>query len=102
MILLNSLLISAGDFVALQLVLLNGSTDPADPTGAIVGIVMLLIVLVVGLAIYFLPTGIAMLRNHPNFTPIFLVNLLLGWICIGWIVALVWSFTAIDQNKNYR
>jgi ABC-type sugar transport system permease subunit len=99
---LNSFLSAAGDFGVPQLVLLNGSTDPADPAGAIVGLIMFLIVLVVVLAIYFLPTGIAMLRSHPNFTPIFLVNLLLGWICIGWIVALIWSFTAIDQNKSYR
>lgn len=83
----------------LQFILLNGSDDPA---AAIVSILIVLILGVIGLAIYFLPTGIAMLRNHPNFMPIFLINFLLGWICVGWIVALVWSVTAIDKSKNYR
>lgn len=82
-----------------QLILLNGSDDPA---AAIVTLVIFLILCVIGLAIYFLPTGIAMLRNHPNFMAVFLINFLLGWICLGWIVALVWSVTAIDENKSYR
>ena len=82
-----------------QLILLNGSDDPA---AAIATIIIFLILCVIGLAIYFLPTGIAMLRNHPNFMPIFFINLLLGWICLGWIVALVWSVTAIDKDRSYR
>lgn len=82
-----------------QLILFNGSDDPA---AAIVSVVIVLITCVIGLVIYFLPTGIAMLRSHPNVMPIFLVNFLLGWICIGWIVALVWSVTAIDKDKSYR
>jgi len=82
-----------------QLILFNGSDDPA---AAIVSVVIVLTMCVIGLAIYFLPTGLAMLRSHPNVMPIFLINFLLGWICIGWIVALVWSVTAIDTDKSYR
>jgi uncharacterized membrane protein HdeD (DUF308 family) len=55
-----------------------------------------------GVAIYFIPTFIAVKRNHPNSAAIVTINLLLGWICIGWIVALVWSLTAIDTGKTYR
>ena len=43
--------------------------------------------------IYFVPTIVAVARRHHNMVPIILVNLLLGWSCIGWIAALVWSFT---------
>jgi len=82
-----------------QLILFNGSDDPA---AAIVSVVIVLTMCVIGLAIYFLPTGLAMLRSHPNVMPIFLINFLLGWICIGWIVALVWAVTAIDTDKSYR
>ena len=82
-----------------QLILFNGSDDPA---AAIVSVVIVLTMCVIGLASYFLPTGLAMLRSHPNVMPIFLINFLLGWICIGWIVALVWSVTAIDTDKSYR
>ena len=41
--------------------------------------------------IYFLPTLIAFLRQHKNRLAIFLLNLLLGWTVLGWVVSLVWS-----------
>lgn len=82
-----------------QLLILNGSEDPA---AAIVSIIVFLIACLLGLAFYFLPTGIAVLRSHPNVMAILLINFLLGWICLGWIIALVWSVTAIDSNKHYR
>jgi hypothetical protein len=45
------------------------------------------------LALFFLPTLVARSRSHPNTTAIFLVNLLVGWTFIGWVVALVWACT---------
>lgn len=42
-------------------------------------------------AFYFLPTLIAFLRQHKNRIAIFLLNLLLGWSGLGWVVSLVWS-----------
>jgi len=50
---------------------------------------LLLVVLI--FAIYFLPTLIAFLRQHKNSLAIFLLNLLLGWTVLGWVVSLVWS-----------
>ena len=52
---------------------------------------LLLIVLI--FALYFLPTLIAFLRQHKNKLAIFLLNLLLGWTVLGWVVSLVWSVT---------
>ncbi len=49
--------------------------------------------LVIGFAVYFLPTIIAWLRTHYNRGAILALNLLLGWTVVGWIVSLVWSFT---------
>lgn len=40
---------------------------------------------------YLLPFSVALWRGHPATTNIFLVNFLLGWTLIGWIVALIWS-----------
>ena len=57
-------------------------------------LVVFLIPLLVMLAIYCLPTIIAVNRNHHNRVPIILVNILLGWSAIGWIIALIWSFTS--------
>jgi len=53
---------------------------------------------IVGLILGFLPTIIALLRGHDNTFAIFLTNLLLGWTGIGWIIALIWSFTAIRRR----
>ena len=58
--------------------------------------------LIVALALYFLPTIIALLRGHLSALAIFLLNLFLGWTLIGWIVALVWSCTANTSANLYR
>jgi len=50
---------------------------------------LLLVVLI--FVLYFLPTLIAFLRQHKNKLAIFLLNLLLGWTVLGWVVSLVWS-----------
>ena len=49
--------------------------------------------------IYFFPTMTCLLRRHNNKIPIFIVNMLLGWTFIGWVVALVWSFTSNTENQ---
>jgi hypothetical protein len=43
-------------------------------------------------AMFFLPTIIAVSRNH-NALAIFLLNFFLGWTVIGWFWALIWSVT---------
>lgn len=40
---------------------------------------------------YFLPTVIANYRKKKNYNAIMLVNILLGWTFLGWVVALVWA-----------
>ena len=44
---------------------------------------------------YFWPAVIARRRNHPNFGPIFVVNLLLGWTLVGWVIALAWALATM-------
>jgi hypothetical protein len=43
------------------------------------------------LVMYFLPSIIALARGKRDLGAIFLLNLLLGWSVIGWIVSLVWA-----------
>jgi len=59
----------------------------------IIGVILLL-------TLYLIPTGIALMRRHNKFMPILLVNLLLGFTGIGWIVALIWSFTSNVKEKR--
>jgi hypothetical protein len=44
------------------------------------------------LACYFLPSIIG--RNKKNSGGIFLLNLLLGWTVVGWIIAFVWALVS--------
>ena len=55
------------------------------------------IFLLISLFLYFLPAFLA--RNKPNFTAIFVLNLLAGWTFIGWIVALVWALSGQTQGQ---
>lgn len=43
------------------------------------------------IALYLLPTSIACARSHQNTGAIFVLNLLLGWTFIGWVMSLVWA-----------
>jgi hypothetical protein len=40
--------------------------------------------------IYFIPSFVTKIRRHHNLLPIFLVNWLLGWTLIGWVITLIW------------
>ena len=50
--------------------------------------------------LYLLPTFIAFARGHRNRVPILLVNLFLGWSFLGWLVALIWSFTSNTKSNE--
>ena len=68
---------------------------------ALIGILLLLILaLAVSLFISFLPFIVALLRKHPQKVPIFLLNLLLGWTGIGWVVALIWAFIKNEKTTG--
>lgn len=51
------------------------------------------IVLIFLIIIYFLPTLIANGNRKRNAEAIAILNLLLGWTVIGWLVALIWGCT---------
>jgi putative effector of murein hydrolase LrgA (UPF0299 family) len=57
-----------------------------------------LLLLLIGAAVYFLPTIIAISRSSAAMTGVTLLNLLLGWTVIGWVVALVWSFSSESET----
>ena len=53
--------------------------------------IVALIVAIVCLGIYFLPSIIAYRRGHKNFLALLALNIFLGWTLFGWVGALVWS-----------
>jgi RsiW-degrading membrane proteinase PrsW (M82 family) len=54
---------------------------------------MTAIFVLLAVAFYLLPFIIAACRSHNQTAAILLLNLLLGWTLVGWVVALVWSAT---------
>lgn len=59
-----------------------------------VSILFLILLGIVGLFIYFLPTIIASGRNSVATFLIFLVNLFGGWTVALWIFVFIWAFCA--------
>lgn len=55
------------------------------------------IALVVLLVPYFIPTVVAISRDHPSKGGIIVVNVLLGWTILGWIVSLAWSLSGRQE-----
>lgn len=53
----------------------------------ILGILVLLVILVT----YLLPSFIAINRNNKDVNSIMVVNIFLGWTLLGWVVALAWA-----------
>lgn len=61
---------------------------------------------VIFLGMYFLPSIVGFVRKRDNLTAIAVLNTLLGWTLIGWVVSLVWALsnnaqqTIIIHNHN--
>lgn len=64
----------------------------------------LLVVLLIGLALYLVPTLVAVLRKVPNVGSVAVINILLGWSVVGWVVAMAMaarSRPAASQHAPY-
>lgn len=59
-----------------------------------------IIITLIFIPLYFLPSIIAKSRKTPDTPGIFILNLLLGWTVIGWIGALAWAFSSGRQIKG--
>ena len=56
--------------------------------GNIVFTIFMVLVIAGGIAAYLIPTIIAVMRKVPNVGSVAVINILLGWLMIGWVVAL--------------
>ncbi|WP_406842992.1 superinfection immunity protein [Flavobacterium soyae] len=65
-----------------------------------IGATELLVIVIPFLALYFLPSFIALSRKKTNRTAIILLNFFLGWTFIGWIAALVWACTTNNEPQT--
>lgn len=58
------------------------------------------LLLLFGLALYGLPTIVALYRGMTNTGSVFVVNLFLGWTVIGWIVALAMAAGTAPHRRH--
>ncbi len=58
------------------------------------------ILLAIAIAVYLLPSIVARRRKHHQRLAIFMLNLLLGWSGLGWIVALIWACTRAERDDE--
>ncbi len=74
------------------------SETAAASGGSLSFIPSLLIVGIIGLAIYFIPSLVAYKKQHIQKQAILILNIFLGWTFIGWVVALIWSVTKRENT----
>lgn len=49
---------------------------------------------------YLAPSYIAMKRGHHQFYSILVVNTVLGWTLLGWVVSLAWSVSYLPYRRR--
>jgi hypothetical protein len=60
-----------------------------------------IIMLVLVVVIYMLPTLIAFGREHPRRQDVAVVNILLGWTLIGWVGVFLWALlTPVEEQPT--
>ena len=56
---------------------------------ALIGLGAITILVALAISAYLLPTIIAVLRHAPDLAAVVLINVLLGWSFIGWLIAMI-------------
>ena len=62
----------------------------------------LILMLLFGLPLYFVPTIIAAIRKTRNLGAIIVLNLLAGWTVLGWVASLVWAIVADKKTPHHE
>ena len=59
-------------------------------------VISFIFLLIITALIYFVPTIIALVKHHTYKLYIIVINIILGWTLLAWIVCLIWSL--IDKK----
>ena len=59
-----------------------------------------ILILLIIIIPYFIPTFVAYGRKKSNTGAIFALNYFLGWSLIGWVVALIWALSNKENNQQ--
>jgi hypothetical protein len=50
--------------------------------------------------LYFAPSIVAVLRKKTNLAAIIVLNALLGWSLIGWVIAMIWAVSTDNAPQT--
>ena len=58
------------------------------------------LLMIAGGLLYFMPAFVAFGRSHHQAKAILVLTIFLGWTFLGWVGALVWSMTAVRRDAS--
>jgi hypothetical protein len=61
-------------------------------------LVLIKLILWICIALYFMPTLVAVMRHHRQRLAILMLSLFAGWTFLGWVGALVWACTTPERR----
>ncbi len=98
-----SIVVAIITFVVCIIITITEEMNVAQMTNSILATLILPVIAFVICFIacysYFLPTIVAISRNHPQTFPIGLINIWFGETVIGWIVCMIWA-TSHRQGRH--
>jgi G:T-mismatch repair DNA endonuclease (very short patch repair protein) len=66
----------------------------------ILGAIVVIAIIAGAFCLYFLPAIVG--RKKRNRRAITVLNLLLGWTILGWVIALVWACTVDSEKLSFQ
>ncbi len=67
---------------------------------AFFGTLLILVLLVIIIEVYFWPYNITLRKKKEDKLAIFIINLILAWTIVGWIVCLMWAISLSDDRTE--
>jgi hypothetical protein len=67
---------------------------------AVLTLVVLTVMVAASLALYLLPVLICWVRRVPDFAPVAVINVLLGWTLVGWVIALAFALRPVGSARR--
>ena len=86
---LGTIILAIGLIVGVPLALILRSRYQIEIFQGLAGLLSLVILQIIFLFLYFIPSFVAYHANKFRFLPVFFMNLFLGWTFVGWVIALV-------------
>lgn len=89
---IGTIILAIGLIAGVPLALILRSRYPIEIFQGLMGLFFLLILQIIFLFLYFIPSFVAYKINRFRFWSVFFLNLFLGFTIVGWVLSLVLTF----------